>query len=737
MRFAVVLPWWGYVGVFAVALVLAWLAYVRVIVPLNVRQRAALTALRAATLILIVICLLRPVVFEPSDTAADAVVPVLVDVSRSMRLADAGEPRIDQARAVAADLLADLGAHYRVELLTFGESLAKAELSQLAATARRSDLSGALAALGDRYRGARVAGIVVISDGGDTAGEEAGAPGSAGARVYTIGVGGHGDDPDREVINLTAGDPVLPGSSIDLSVSATSRGLGTEPIELRLAANGRPLAVRHVTPTGDEALVHEVFTVSPDPGTPTVYTVVIPPVAGELAAENNVRSVLVPPQGRRRRLLIVEGAPGFEHTFLKRALSHDRGITVDAVVRKGQNDEGRDTFFVQAPADRAPALASGYPTEKADLFAYDAVFFGNIEGDFFTRDQLEMTAEFVGRRGGGLLVLGARSFEQAGLIGTPLEEVLPLDLTDRRGAIARVVEISAPAPNELALTPDGAAHPATRLAVSIDASRKRWASLPPLAAVTQVGGPRPGAQVLAVSSSPGGELRPLLAAQRYGQGRAMVFAGEASWRWRMQLPAADTTYETIWRQMARWLSAAAPEAIAIQPLAVTLPGTTGTVSVLVRDETFEPIGDGEVALRVTAPGGEVRNVTAALTDPGEGRYTASVRFEQRGVYRLTADVRRAGSQIGSASRATLVGGADLEMSDPQLNDAVLGRIADATGGRYLPAAEAADVTALLSAADEASPPLEMRDVWNNGWSLLVIVLLLAAEWVLRRRVGLT
>src|SRR5262249_22743215 len=155
--------------------------------------------------------------------------------------------------------------------------------------------------------------------------------------------------------------------------------------------------------------------------------------AGELAPENNVRSVLVPPKGRSRRVLVVEGAPGFEHTFLKRALARDSGIEVDSVVRKGQNDQGRDTFFVQASASRADALAGGYPAQRAQLYAYDAIVFGNIEGEFFSQDQLDMTAQFVGTRGGGLMVLGARSFERSGLIGTPIEEVLPLDLTDRRG----------------------------------------------------------------------------------------------------------------------------------------------------------------------------------------------------------------------------------------------------------------------------------------------------------------
>jgi len=657
-------------------------------------------------------------------------------VSRSMRLADAeGPSRIEQAQTLARDLETALGSEFRVQLFTFGESLARASLDDLSAFARRSDLSGALGSLADRIRGEHIAGIVVLSDGGDTAGEEAGSTHPVGAPVFTVGVGARSDVRDREVVNLTAGEPILADSSVDLSVSATSSGFGTTPIELRMSANGRPLEVRRVTPSADGAPVHQVFTVSPDADTPTVYAVEIPVAPGELASENNVRSVLVPPKGRSRRVLVVEGAPGFEHTFLKRALTKDEGIEVDSVVRKGQNEQGRDTFFVQAAASRAEALAPGYPTERARLYAYDAIIFGNIEGEFFSQDQLEMTAEFVSTRGGGLMVLGARSFERSGLIGTPLEEVLPLDVTDRRGGLART-STPAPAANGVALTPDGAEHPATRIAVSPEESRKRWAKLPALASSFAIGGPRAGAQVLAVTTGGGGELRPLLAAQRFGLGRAMVFAGEASWRWRMMLPAADTTHETIWRQIARWLSAGAPDPVTIAPTTTTLPGTMETVGVLVRTEEFKPIADAEVTLRVTPPGGDERSLTAALSDPAEGRYTAAVRFDTPGVYRLEADVRRAGSSVGRATRPVLVGGADLEMSEPRLNEAVLGRIAKVSGGQYLAAGDAGKLPELLRAARDETGATEMRDLWNTGWSLLAVIILLGVEWVARRRVGL-
>ncbi len=739
MSFAVVLPWWGYALVFGSALVLAWLAYARVPIALTGGRRLVLTGLRAATLILLIAILLRPIVLAPPASAKNGLVPVLVDISRSMRLTDGGGPtRLERARAIVRDLQAQVSSEYQIELLTFGEALAPGAVDQLSATARRSDLSGALADLADRYQRDRVSSVIVLSDGGDTSPEER----NAGARlvdapVLAVGIGGADALRDREVLNLTAGEPLLAGASIDLSVSATSGGFGTDPVELRISANGRPIEVRRVTPPADGAPIHEVFTVSPSLDAATVYSIEIPVADGELSTENNARSVLVPAQTGRRKILMVEGAPGYDHTFLKRALAQDPGLDVDAVVRKGQNDDGRDTFYVQAAPGRVAALAGGYPAKRSELFVYDAIIFGNIEADFFTREQLELTQAFVAERGGGLLVIGARSFERQGLSGTPLEEVLPIDLTDRRSAVALVSNaLDAAPPNSSILTVDGALHPATRLAVTSDESRQRWAQLPALASVAPMGGPRPGAQVLVVATAPGGAPQPLMAAQRYGQGRSMVFAGEASWRWRMMRPATDQSYETIWRQVARWITAGAAAPVAIAAMTPTVPGVTERISVTVRNDDFAPVANAEVTLAVTAPNGESRSLTPALSSPRDGRYSVAARFDQPGVYRLDATAARAGVRIGTASRQVLVGGTDLEMAQPRLNDAVLRRLAAETKGSYLPADRAGELPALLrqSRADAGAP--EQRDLWQNGWSFLALVALLGAEWLLRRQAGL-
>jgi uncharacterized membrane protein len=489
--------------------------------------------------------------------------------------------------------------------------------------------------------------------------------------------------------------------------------------------------VRRVAVT-DGAPVHEVFTVSPDPTVPTVYRIDVPVAPGEIAAENNTRSVLVEPPGRRRRLLLVEGAPGYEHTFLKRALAHDTSLDVDAVIRKGQTDDGHPTFYVQAAASRAEALATGFPLDRAALFQYDAVLLGNVEATFFSREQLDAAASFVSTRGGGLLVLGGRSFEQQGLSGTPLEEILPVDVSDRR-AVDRVSNDEPVA--AVQLTTDGAEHPATRLGNTADDAKRRWQSLPPLASIATVGGPRPGAQVLAVAAA-GGGLRPLVAVQRYGQGRAMVFAGEASWRWRMMLPASDSTYDTIWRQMVRWLARSAPEPVSMAFSESIVPGVPDVVSVVVRDRTFTPVRDAEVQITLVEPGGAERHVAAPLADAADGRYAASVTFPDAGVYRLRAEARRAGENLGLEERAVLAGGVDPEMADPRLNESVLQRLAESSGGAYVRAADVGTIPPLLRSTGGPNGPAELRDLWHGAWSLVAVIALLGAEWAVRRRSGL-
>jgi len=734
VSFANPIPWWAFAAVVVSAAIVAWLAYRRRSLPAS--QRMTLSLLRFVTLVALTVFLLRPVAAHPDDGGRGIVVPVLVDTSRSMSIEDAsGARRIDRARQMIVDrLLPMLGPRFAVEVLSFGEALAPIDPSQLSSSARQSDLEGALTALAARYRGRPVAGVVLMSDGGDTS---SGAEHAATQTppVFAVGIGAPAPGKDREVLSVAAADRTLDDSRVDLEVSAVSHGLGAAPLELRLLENGRPIDVRRVVPAGDGTPVREVFQVSPVRGVPAVYTVETPAASGELVPENNARSVLVQAPTRPRRVLLVEGAPGFEHSFLRRAWASDSGLEIDAVVRKGRDDQGTDTYYVQAARSRSDSLTAGYPATREALFFYDALVLGNVEGYQFTRAQLEAARAFVGQRGGGLLVLGARSFLSRGLVDTALEEVLPLDLSDQGGVTAA----AAPrAPNRVSLTPAGESHPVMQLAPDTDDTRKQWDALPALASVATVGGPRAGASVLAVSSGAGGTPRPLVAVQRFGEGRAMVFAGEASWRWRMMMPAADRSFDTFWRQALRWLASSATDPVHIVVPQGTTPGVPASLRVFARTAAFEPQPAAAVDLRVTAPDGR-SEVVGTVPEKGAdaaGRFVAEYRPATAGVYKISVDAKNGSALLGSATASMLVGGADVEMTDPRLNRQALARVAAASGGRVVEEDQLDSLGDILKALVPAAELSVRRDLWHNGWSFAAILALLSAEWMLRRRWGL-
>jgi uncharacterized membrane protein len=551
-----------------------------------------------------------------------------------------------------------------------------------------------------------------------------------------VGLGSPEPIRDHEVTAVTAGDQRLDQASVDLYVSASSSGFGRTPFQLRVLGNGREIESRRVVPPADGAPVEEVFTVSPDPVSPTVYTAEIPADESEAVAENNARSVLVNPAGRKRRLLIIEGAPGFEHSFMKRAWARDPALEVDSVGRKGKNAEGQDTFFVQAPAERAAALTRGFPARREDLFAYDGLVIANVEGDFFTRAQLGMAADFVAGRGGGLLVVGARSFVAGGLTGTPLENVLPVELDARRGAVVPTAEGGGSATNKVIVTPEGVRHPVMRIGNSAEETRRLWSALPPLAGGAPLGSPRPGAAVLAVASSATGGMFPVVAVQRYGRGRSMVFAGEASWRWKMLLASSDRSYEFFWRQAARWIAGSSAD-----PITIAVPESAGagdelSIAVEVRDAVFAPVDDAAIDATLTVPGGQARTIRMQRLDRAAGQYEARVRVDGPGAYRVDAAARRGDARLGRAVRWFYVGGVDREFADPRLNEPWLRRVARASGGRYVRAADAARVVGWLQDATPQPAAPERRDLWHEPWAFAVIVVLLSGEWILRRRWGL-
>jgi hypothetical protein len=119
-----------------------------------------------------------------------------------------------------------------------------------------------------------------------------------------------------------------------------------------------------------------------------------------------------------------------------------------------------------------------------------------------------------------------------------------------------------------------------------------------------------------------------------------------------------------------------------------------------------------------------------------GHFAAAFEPKAAGVYRLHVEAARGTTTIGTADRTVYVGGHDREFADPRLNDGFLRRLARESGGRYVPASDAARIVPLIDDLAKQRMEPEQRDLWQRPWTFALVIALLCVEWTLRRRWGL-
>jgi hypothetical protein len=355
-----------------------------------------------------------------------------------------------------------------------------------------------------------------------------------------------------------------------------------------------------------------------------------------------------------------------------------------------------------------------------------------------------MIADFVDRRGGGMLMLGgARSFSEGGYGGTPVADALPL-LIDSK---TRAAEPTFFARLKVLPTRAGQAHAVTQIAGTEDASAARWPDLPQ---VTSINAPlpiKPAATVLLNGTDERNRTIPMLVWQPYGRGKGIAFLPQDSWEWQMHasIPLEDMTHENLWRQMLRWLVADSPAPVEASTTVDRVePGEAVTIEASVVDPTWLDLNDAHVTARVTRPGGTTLEVPLQWTGQRDGQYRGTFVSTVAGAYEVALFADRNGKPIGttdplkpSATAYVRAGAGDSEYFDPTMHEAPLRRIADETGGRFYTTANVAGLPEDVSYAGRGVTSVEERELWNMPIILIMLVGLVCAEWGYRRAVGLS
>ena len=527
-------------------------------------------------------------------------------------------------------------------------------------------LGASLEGLTDRFGQAPPQAVVVFSDGRardtDQADTIARAYGRMKVPVHVLPVGDENVGGDVAIVSMVAPNQVRKFSRVAAQVFVRSYGYKGKRSELKIVAvgsDGKPETVLARTPVvlQDGLASYSLAFESGDQDRRIEAR--IDPQPGEVSASNNAFGADLAIDHTKIRVLYLEGATdsyvaqrvpsaiGGEvrgaYSSLQEALMEDPDVECTAVMPGGA---GGDFSTLVRTDERG----RGLPETPSELFAYDAIILSNVPRDALSDQHLAWIEEWIGRRGGGLCMVGGpNSFASGRWNETSVGKMLPVELIpagrDWDEALTTVHPVT-----------EGAIHPIWHLSSDEAQNRSLLKTLPNFLGSNRVGRVKPGAEVLARTTSPGpaGELTPAVVVQPYGRGRTMAMTTAITRRWAGEFTQSwggrdARYYKKFWRNVVYWLtensSIGRRRLLAETDKRLYRPGEPIVLRARTFDENAAPTLDYRVAVTVEPKSAsDVTSDNSPLRRPAGGpqarRSTGAAPPLERGIRTGARDVRK-------------------------------------------------------------------------------------------------
>ncbi len=684
-----------------------------------------LMAMRCIALFSASMILIHPVVEWPKGASGKSTVAILIDDSKSMATRDSvgGASRAEAARKLLfsekdESIAAGLERNFEVSYFLFAGDILhvsrkRAESKEGAACGGRSLITNAIKSISQGDPRRRISGAVVFTDGRDT-GREA-VSFNVGFPVYFVGLGSKdvsGSFKDIEIKEIHAERRALLANRMEAMLEVKSTGFPPLSATLYLSRDGKRVLRKAVRI--EPGLNNLKFAFVPKVAGHHEYEVALEGIEGERTYENNKRVFVLTVDARKLRLLYFEAHPRWKYKFLRQELLRDRNLSATFQLKT-------NPARILQQGSPPVGLRGGFPSDLRTLSAFDCIILGDLSPGDLTAQQWRLVVSYVNRVGGGLLFLGGpHSWAPGSISSTPLIEILPCSAGNGELKGKLFMEVAG----------EGKGHPIlSGIEAAIKGRRRRLFALSNL---FRLEGFRPGAQVLLTARSPGSKPFPLLAVQRVGAGRTMVFASDTDWKWIMEArrEGGEKLFSNLWGQAIRWLSGKE------ENLRRSLKGAG-----LFVERSVLKAGERQ---RITVAG---RGIEGAKGEAALGARKWPISFEKAsrdlaasffpeipGRYRVTVEVSMKGGKKKELEATFMVEPDERELSELTINIPFMERIAEATGGKVLDAVSAYNLPEILEKEETGSRGFENFNPRSTPLLFIVIIVLLGMEWWIRRRI---
>ena len=671
------------------------------------------------------------------DTEADRTV---MQLDTKQRQAIASSSRLDLGKSVLTQsgrkIFESLGESLDVSYHAFGQSLRlisdnevmiTEDLMGLEAKEQGTSITASLEAVASSG-GIPPAGIVLLSDGIDNAKSQRSEVvlqnlGVRGIPVYTVPIG-LTDPDDVSIRNIVMQEVAYSGDKVPVRVQIQSKGYERRTARLAVLLNDRRVSSRIIRFDGGLQFEEVDFRVDVYEKGAAQIDVIIEPFDDEISTVNNRVSRSVRIVNEKVNVLYIEGNARWEYRYLRAILKRDPRINATFIASNVGPEVARNS----------PEHIERFPDDREDAFQYDLVILGDVDASFFTDDELRLLEELIRDRGASLLMLCGPMYSPGSYTGTPVQAMLPVRF-DTEAGWKKIAESVYPV-----LTREGRSSLVMTLENEVELNDRIWSRMAPMDQLPPLLSAKPGATVLAVlsDSTARDQSYPLVAWQRYGTGKCMSIASDRLWRLRYR--TGDKYHWRVWSQCIQFMTLSR---LMGEHKRIRLETDRSVYAVdgqcrlyaHVLDDSFDPVVQPVFEVYVLSiDGGQAKQLVSLRPDKSQpGLYEGYFAPPDPGRYRLEANEN---DQRVSSTTEFQVADVRQELIDTDMSLAHLQRIANLTGGASLGIRELSKLSSLVNDRLITTKVRSERPLWDNSLVVLLLVALLGAEWILRRRYDL-
>jgi hypothetical protein len=444
------------------------------------------------------------------------------------------------------------------------------------------------------------------------------------------------------------------------------------------------------------------------------------PFKGEREVRNNRMKFTVQAIERKRTILILDSGPRWDMRYLRNLFERDSQWEVNALLKSAEGDGAK------SPWERGERSGT-YPSGREVLAKYDLVVLGDVPAGWLSGDEVAQLAEHISKGGAGLVLMEGVLGHLKEWLSGPLGAAFPVEYSGDKafqGAESWVVRKA------------GRETPVLALGGESGGGVDVWSKLqtPRRITVVREAG---GAEVLMAAKGPAGEV-PFMVTRRFGAGRVMHLASDETWRWRYEVGGVH--HDRFWNQLVGWVAeppfVANGKNVAIDSdRPVYRPGDTAYFRVKLTDDAGRPVLETRSKVSLFRDGIRLSQLPLIAEAGRPGVYRAGTVMDSEGSFEVGVEAIGGDSALVRA-RFEVEGSGAGELGSLRMNETLMREIAGASGGAFLFEEELGRIEDLIRPFTDGEVLETETVLWTSyGW-LSVLVALLGAEWVLRKRLGM-